>query len=212
MKKTKKILLGLAIIASVFIFSGCGSEDNAQVAGTQTQSADATEVNQKLAELAITTGPTDAKVTIIEASDFECPACRHWAPEFDKTVQKYVDKVKFGYIPFPLSYHESAMPAALAVEAAAKQGKGWEMFTKLFEGEALDLGKIDTTAKDLGLDMDKFNADKDSQEVKDKIEKAKTLLTDLNLQGTPTYYINGQEYSGTPTLDALSIEIDKLLK
>jgi len=214
------------LIISIFVFSlllilpgaGCGSDkgENPQVlSGTTSASSSPvnTEANNKrLLEYAITTGPKDTTVTIIEASDFECPACRSIQPEFAKVIEKYRDRVQFGYVAFPLSYHKSALPAALAVEAAQQQGKGWEMYEKFFEGSTFDESKIDQIAKDLGLDMDKFNTDKASDTTKAKIDGSMNLLETLNLQGTPTFYVNGTEFNGNPTFSGFEAEIKKLLK
>mgnify|MGYP000903935182 CR=1 FL=1 len=216
------------IIVSFFVLSlaltlsgaGCNTNNNANATNNTTNvsatavassTANSEESNKKLLEYAITTGPKDSKVTIIEASDFQCPACRSIQPNFKQVVEKYRDQVQFGYVPYPLSYHENALPAAKAVEAAQIQGKGWEMYEKLFEGDSLDITKIDQVAKDLGLDMDKFNSDKDSTDVANKITNVQALLDNLNLQGTPTFYINGVEFTGNPTLAGFETQIKQLL-
>lgn len=220
-KKIMICILATAVI-SVFMGAGCGEtttpqdSGNQQVLGGATTSAPSVtmapaEANKKLLELAITTGPKDSTATIIEASDFECPACRSIQPEFAQTIEKYRDRVQFGYVPFPLSYHKNAMPAALTVAAAQLQGKGWEMYERFFEGSSFDVSKIDQVAKDLNLDMDKFNSDKDSAEIKAKVDQSIQLLESLNLQGTPTFYINGVEFTGRPSFVGFESEIKKLL-
>lgn len=215
----KKLTITLVCLVGIMslINVGCanstqvGSNKNTSTAQSTKEPVSNEKANDKLYEMAIKTGSDDSKVTIIEASDVECPACRSIHPEFKKVVEEYKDKVRFGYVPYPLSYHEDAMPGALAIEAANLQGKGWEMHEALFDADSYDASIIEEKAKEIGLDMDKFNSDKDSQELKDKIDEAMQFLNDLELQGTPTFYINGVEYQGTPYYANLSAEIEERL-
>lgn len=217
----KNLIVSFFILSLILTFTGAGCNTNnntttsttapVSTVPTAATTVNGEENNKSLLEYAITTGPKDSKVTIIEASDFQCPACRSIQPNFKQAIDKYRDQVQFGYVAYPLSYHENALPAAKAVEAAQIQGKGWEMYEKLFEGSELDMTKIEQVAKDLGLDIDKFNSDRASTEVESKINNAKALLETLNLQGTPTFYINGVEFTGNPTLAGFETQIKKLL-
>lgn len=81
---------------------------------------------------AIWKGNADAKVTLVEFSDFECPFCAKFYATADQIIKNYGDKIKFTYRHFPLSFHASAQKAAEAFECAKDQGKGWEMYDKLF--------------------------------------------------------------------------------
>lgn len=215
MKNAFKIL-GLILVV-VFI-SGCAKTTEIKNTDTTKNNTQKTsnpvsndKANDKLYELAIKTGTEDSKLTIIEASDLECPACRAVHPEFKKTVEKYKDKVRFGHVPYPLSYHKEALPGALAVVAADMQGRGWDMHEALFDADKYSESIIEEKAKEIGLDMDKFNTDKDSEEVKSKIDEGMEFLNELELQGTPTFYINGVEYQGSPYFDSMSAEIEKRL-
>lgn len=217
MKKYIFILVPVIIIF-LALFLGCNnnqSSSNEKVKNNQTTQTETKVSNEyakeQLLDLAITVGLKDANMVIIEASDFECPACRSIHPEFKKTVEKYKDKIMFGYIPYPLSYHPNAMNAALAVEAANIQNKGWEMYELLFEGQNFNPDIIETRAQELGLDINKFNQDRESEEAKSQIEKSRQLLNELGLQGTPTFYINGNEYQNSPTFANLSAEIEERL-
>jgi len=211
----KKYYLILTLIVLVFTFTGAGCNKNettstSSTTSTQSQTYSASEANKKLLEYAIVSGPKDSKVTIIEASDFECPACRHWSVKFKPVIDKYIDKIQFGYIAFPLNYHEYAMPAALAVEAAAKQSKGWELFNSLFEGQTIDQATIDAKVNALGLNMDEYNKDIASEELKTKIKNGMDLLSELGLEGTPTFYINGTPVTFNPTAENFEVEINKI--
>ena len=219
MEKNNLMILSTALFLSIMIFTGanCSNSDSANTNGKvknaqdtiKTNKLSAEKANEELAKLAITIGPEDAKTTIIEASDLECPACKSTHTEFAKTVDKYKDSVKFGYLPYPLSYHPNALLAAYAIEAANLQEKGWEMHDKLFEAQTLDENSINTLAQELELNMDQFKIDIDSDTVKQKINDSKALLDELGLTGTPTFYINGIEYQRSPSFANLSIEIEK---
>jgi len=106
--------------------------------------------------------------------------------------------VKFVVRYFPLPGHKNSMTAASAVEAAGKQGKYWEMHDVVFENQR-DWGEkqiatpviFEGYAKQLGLDLTKFQQDVISQEVKSRIERDKNTGTTLGIQGTPTFFLNG---------------------
>lgn len=211
----KKIsLLNLLIILLMAIaLTGCNNNSQNTISKEQTeQKGFNTNVNEKLAKLSINTGHKDSKITIIEASDFECPACRSIHKEFKKTVEKYKDSVNFGYIAFPLSYHKNALAAACAVEAANLQEKGWEMHEKLFEQTDLSDEGLKNAANELNLDIEKWENDRNSEQVKNRIQDSINLLNDLNIQGTPTFYINGGEYTGNPSLTNFEKEINNIIK
>lgn len=99
-------------------------------------------------------GNKDAKVTIVEFSDFECPYCQRFVPSIDQLLEEYGTKVRFVYMSFPLSFHPNAQKASEAYQCAKAQGKGWEMHDKLYElGEAsqLSIDSYKKTANELGL-------------------------------------------------------------
>jgi protein-disulfide isomerase len=212
----KNILLVLSIITTAIILTGCIEENSTQnnIAGQSTTNQNVVNVDnpsEQLLKYAITTGPQDSAVSIIVASDFECPACRSTHQEFKKTIEEYYDQVQFGYIAYPLSYHPDALTGAKAVEAAQLQGKGWEMFERLFEDDVFDVTKIELFANELDIDMDQFDKDMSSQEVENKINQSMKLLNQLNLTGTPTYYINGVEFTKSITKQNLSQAINEKL-
>ena len=103
---------------------------------------------------AVWLGNEDAKVTIVEFSDFECPYCLRFAPTIKQIVQEYGDKIKFTYRHFPLSFHPNAQKAAEAYECAKDQGMAFEMHDKLFElqGQSqLGIAGYKRVASELGL-------------------------------------------------------------
>ena len=101
-----------------------------------------------------------APVTIVEFSDFQCPYCGAAHPELARLLREFDGQVKLVFKYFPLSAHERAMPAARAAEAAARQGKFWEMHDLLFEHQhELEDADCERYASALGLDMERFKAD-----------------------------------------------------
>lgn len=99
-------------------------------------------------------GNEDAKVSLIEFSDFECPYCARFASTIEQIVNEYKDKIKFTYRHFPLSFHASAQKAAEAFECAKDQDKTWELYAKMFElsgASQLNLENIKKAAGEIGL-------------------------------------------------------------
>lgn len=145
-------------------------------------------------------GPKDAKLTIIEYSDFQCPYCKQTSEAIDALFKDYPDDVRVIFRSFPLnSIHPNASLASQAAEAAGLQGKFWEMHTKLFGNQETwsPMGTEDftawltTTAKELELNVDQFTTDLTSEAVVQKVTEATNKATEIGLGGTPTLFING---------------------
>ncbi len=142
-------------------------------------------------------GPADAAITIIEWADFECPHCGMAAPVLHKTVEEpeFKPKTRFVFKNYPLPSHEHADPAARAAVAAQNQGKFWEMHDQLFtHQEQLTNQEIEGFAKKLGLDLEKFKTDWNSNDTKDKVAKDKEAGTKAGITGTPSIFINGRKF------------------
>jgi protein-disulfide isomerase len=149
-------------------------------------------------------GPADAKITLVEFSDFECPYCSAAVKQVDIVMAAYPKDIKLIYKQFPLSMHPHAEIAAEASLAAREQGKFWEMYDLLFKNfRQLSRPSIMAMAKELGLDMDKFTADLDSGKYKAVVEKDLADGETAGVYGTPSFYINGKQYNGEVTLAAL---------
>lgn len=139
-------------------------------------------------------GPRDAKVSLIEFSDFQCPACGAAKPVVDQVVEKYKDKMVFGYRHFPLPQHQFGFKAAEAAEAAGEQGKFWQMYEYLFANQAqLTNEFILTSGKSVGLDEQKFQDALNSGKFKDKVSKDLTDGKKLGVNSTPTFFLNGKK-------------------
>ena len=138
-------------------------------------------------------GAPMAPVTIVEFSDFQCPYCGAAHPELARLLREFEGQVKLIFKYFPLSAHERAMPAARAAEAAARQGKFWEMHDLLFEHQqALEDADLERYASMLGLDVARFKTDLGSAEVQARIDADRQEGEKLAIAGTPTVYINGR--------------------
>lgn len=140
------------------------------------------------------TGP----VTIVEFSDFQCPACLAVQDPLKQILKKYEGKVEFVYRYFPLtSIHKNAQISAQAAEAAGLQGKFWEMHDLLFskqkewEGMTDPKERLAEYAEQAGMDKDKFASELESQGVKDAVAKDLLDATRYSLSGTPTFFVNG---------------------
>ncbi|HEX7456082.1 MAG TPA: thioredoxin domain-containing protein [Candidatus Nanoarchaeia archaeon] len=158
-------------------------------------------------------GSRDAKVTIVEFSDFQCPACRAAHSIVKEVTAEYGDRILFVYRHFPIvSSHPNALGAAEAAEAAGEQGKYWGYHDILFENqENLKKEDLQKYAKKLGLDMDKFGEALDTGKFKDKVRADIDDAQKLGVRATPTFFINGERYQGVIELDKFKSLIDREL-
>jgi protein-disulfide isomerase len=149
-------------------------------------------------------GPADARITLVEFSDFECPFCSAAVKQVDIVMAAYPKDVKLIYKQFPLSMHPHAQFAAEASLAAREQGKFWEMYELLFKNfQRLSRANVMLWAKQAGLDVAKFQADIDSRKFKAVVDKDLADGEAVGVYGTPAFYINGKQYNGDVSLAAL---------
>ncbi|MBI4058510.1 DsbA family protein [Candidatus Gottesmanbacteria bacterium] len=141
-----------------------------------------------------TKGPQNPRVTLVEFSDFECPACGTAFPVVKSVVEKYQNDVKFVYRHFPLDQHTNARLAAEAGEAAGAQGKFWEMHDTLFKNQTnLSRESINGMGLELKLDMEKFTKELDQGTYKDKVQADIDDGAQLGVDATPTFFLNGKK-------------------
>jgi len=165
-------------------------------------------------ESAYTIGNKDAKVRIVEFSDFKCPACAMAAPYATEAVKSYNGDVSLSYrhYPLPIQGHEMAEPAAKAAEAAGKQGRFWEMEELLFKNQgSLGDETFKKLAGDLKLDIAKFEADRNSEEIANIIKQDLKDVETLGINSTPTFFVNGEKIVGGQTAEGWKVIIDKKL-
>jgi protein-disulfide isomerase len=158
-------------------------------------------------------GPKNAKVTIIEFSDFQCPFCSRVVPTLKKIHEEYGDKVRVVWMNLPLPFHDKAMPAALAAMAAHEQGKFWEYHDKLFGNQqAIAPADLEKYAQELGLDAAKVKAAVESGKYKKQIAQDMEVASRFGARGTPTFFINGKLFRGAQPFEAFKAMIDGELK
>lgn len=138
-------------------------------------------------------GPENAPVTLTVFSDFQCPYCSRLVTFIDDLVAKNPGRLRVVFKQFPLRMHNMALPAALASLAAREQGKFWPMHDLLFASfNQLSEEKIRAIAREIGLDMARFDRDRDSQKLRDEVLRDQALGQQAGVQGTPTVFLNGK--------------------
>jgi len=159
-------------------------------------------------------GNSEAKVVLVEYSDFQCPACSQFAPYINDILEEHGDNLRFEYRHFPLiNIHPQAVPAAKAAEAAGVQGKFFEMHDKLFENQSVwtkssnPNGLFNQYAQEIGLDMDLFKRHLGSSVIADAINKSFNEARDRGFTGTPTLLLNDKEMEFT-TFDEFRSQIE----
>jgi protein-disulfide isomerase len=149
-------------------------------------------------------GNPNAKITLVEFADYECPHCRRFQPVLRQIIDEFHDNVKLYFKHYPLPQHTNARLAAEAAVAAQKQGKFWQFQDKLWDKQdELGPAEIEKVAKETGLDVAKFRADLASEAVKARVQKDRADGAAAGLQATPTLYIDGREYTDGRDTDSL---------
>ncbi|MBR3377803.1 thioredoxin domain-containing protein, partial [Candidatus Saccharibacteria bacterium] len=167
-------------------------------------------------------GKRDSEVLVIEYADPQCPGCATLMPKMDSIYKKYKDKVAFIYRHYTIAGHQNARSAAIAAEAAGKQGYFWEMISELFDDRT---GWIMETKEDKLADVyanifkeasnNKGNVTQFKKDLKDsnlgkKVDHDKTLGTKDNLSATPTVIVNGEEVNFYSTTNAQKVIEDAI--
>lgn len=150
-------------------------------------------------------GNAAALATLVEYGDFECSHCGEAYTVIKEVQKKLGEKLRFVFRNFPLSEsHPHAAHAALAAEAAAKQGKYWEMHDMIFENQnALEDENLLFYAQKLNLNVDQFKKDMFSEEIEKKVENDFKSGVRSGVNGTPTLYINGKRFDEPCEVDII---------
>jgi protein-disulfide isomerase len=163
-------------------------------------------------------GNLTSSVVLIEYSDFQCPACKSYEPILSSVYDAYKDKVAFVYRSYPLTQiHEHARAAALAAEAADKQGQFWAYHQLLFDRQNSwsqttdEQGTFTAYAKELGLNTDQFVSDMQSTAVADRLKQQIDFGNSSNVNGTPTFFLDGKLIQNPRTEQELQQELDTAL-
>ncbi|MEV0393706.1 DsbA family protein [Polymorphospora rubra] len=160
----------------------------------------------------------DGKTTVVEFLDFECESCLAAYPGVEQLRAEYGDRITYVVRYFPIASHPNAYNAAYAAEAAARQGRFEQMYKKLFDTQTTwghnqqsQASVFEGYAEELGLDVTRFRADVASAEVADRIEADAADGQALGVQGTPTFFIDGERFDGRPDYNGLKTAIDASL-
>jgi protein-disulfide isomerase len=157
-------------------------------------------------------GPSDAAVTIVVFSDFECPFCGRVVPTLKDLEKQYGKKLRVVWRNQPLPFHQNAGPAANAAMEAFEQGKStkfWAMHDKLFENRsALTAADLEKYAKELGLDGAKVKSAVETKKHDKTIQADQALASEVGARGTPTFFINGRPLRGAQPIEEFKKVID----
>ena len=152
-------------------------------------------------------GPTDALVTVVNYGDYQSSDCQHRHGVLEKMFDELLDRVRFVYRHFPLvKVHPQALRAAEAAEAAAAQDKFWEMHRQLYKHpEKLEDKHLHRYARDIGLDLKRFDCEMADSIYRDQILKDYRNSMIYGITGAPTTFVNGELYakSGAELLEAV---------
>lgn len=158
-------------------------------------------------------GPADAKVTIVEFSDFECPFCSRGKAVMDEVLKKYEGKVRLVFRQYPLSFHSHAKKAAEAALCADAQGKFWPMHDALFaDQKGLEISALKRKARALSLDDAAFASCLDGGSKAEAVAEDMAAAQKVGVTGTPAFFINGVMLSGAMPFEEFERIIDAELQ
>lgn len=156
------------------------------------------ELPEPVTDLDWSLGSTTSSTVLVEYSDFQCPSCGLYFPLLEKLVKDHGSEFRFVYRHFPLPQHKNAVPAALASEAAGKQGKFWEMHSMLFTNQSAweeidDTSAVfDAYAAKIGISVPQFKTDLSDPALVKKVNDAFTTARRAGIPGTPALFLNGK--------------------
>lgn len=162
-------------------------------------------------------GAADAPVTLVEYTDFQCPACGAYYPILEQLSKDLDGKLKIVIRHYPLiQIHKNALAGSRAAEAAGRQGKFWGMYDLLYTNQAEWSAAGDpmisifpSYAGRIGLDMEKFRQDMADTSLDDKINRDRETGNTLKLTGTPSFFLNGKKLDNPASLEAFKAAVDK---
>jgi protein-disulfide isomerase len=157
-------------------------------------------------------GIPNAPVTIVEFADYECPYCQQVQPALDKLEAEYKGKIAFAFKDLPLPMHPHAQKAAEAAHCAGAQGKYWEYHDQLFQTKQLEIPQLKESAAAIKLDTKAFNECLEGGKQLEEIKASSAEAVALQLQGTPSFFINGRFFSGGLSYEDLRRVIDEEMK
>lgn len=158
------------------------------------------------------TGPENAPVTIIQFADYQCSYCGSAQETMDQVMKTYDGKVRFVFRDFPLDFHESATPAAVAANCAIPQGKFWNMHGAIMKNQqALSDADFNRLAEEFGIDRGKWDACRKDPAMKAEVDKDMRDGAALGVTGTPAFFVNGIFLNGAQPYSKFQAIIDREL-
>jgi protein-disulfide isomerase len=217
MSNEVKLLIGIGaatlaiVIGAAFFVGGSSSptQESAKLTEEQMKKLVPADSHQK--------GNKDAKVTLVEFGDFQCPACGMAHPVVNQLIEDYKDQINFVYREYPLASHQNARVAAHAAEAAGAQGKFFEMYDALFQNQKewseskSPMEQFESYAQNIGLDVEQFKKDVSDKKYEDKINRDISDGNTVGVRATPTFFLNGEEIRGGLPYDSFKAKIDEAL-
>ncbi|MGV3625011.1 MAG: thioredoxin domain-containing protein [Archangium sp.] len=158
-------------------------------------------------------GPANAKVTVVLFSEAECSFCIQAHGVLRELMKQYEGRVRFVYKHHPLAFHAGARPAAIALQAAAAQGRFWDMLNVTYDAPVSpETGLYDSQARSLGLDLQRYRRDVEAPATAAAVDADSAQAAKLGLKGVPAWIINGREIVGHRPLDFMREAIDAELE
>ncbi|RJQ37122.1 hypothetical protein C4552_01255 [Candidatus Parcubacteria bacterium] len=208
MSKSSIAILGVVVLAAAgLVYLGIAA-DGGPAAGGQAAIMTA-EDHVK--------GNREAMVVLVEYSDFQCPACAAYYPLVKKIAEDYANDVAIVYRHFPLQQHRQAVAAAQAAEAAANQGRFWEMHDMLFEHQGEWSGNANAAelfagyAAAIGLDGDQYRRDVEASAGRDRAQEDFQSGRAAGVNATPTFFLNGQRIVGPQSYSEFAALLDEAI-
>ncbi len=158
-------------------------------------------------------GPANAKVTIVEFSDFQCPFCAKAVGEANNVLARFPKDVRLVFKQYPLDTHSQAALAAETALSAQAQGKFWELHDKMYANfRSITRDRIFVWAKEIGLDTNKLRADLDSHKYAARVNSEEQQGETAGVEGTPTFFIDGKRLNATFEVQTVAPLIQAELK
>lgn len=156
--------------------------------------------------------PANVNVTILEVADFQCPYCGSDEPIVLSVLKEYAGKVRLEFLNFPLPEHQYAEKAAESFECAVDQGREWQMYNIMYQNQGnLSIDSLKRYAVQAGLNATLFNACLDSGAKAGIVQQQAQQSQNLGVQGTPTFFINGEMLEGYQSQSSFESVINKIL-
>ncbi|MGO2660355.1 DsbA family protein [Mycetocola reblochoni] len=216
--RLRRGLVAAAALVTIAALSGCSPASDSAPSGAATATTGAAvDQTALLGDDPATLSPSlDAPVTLVEFADYQCPPCGMVSGTMTDLAEKYPDELTVVIRNFPLAeIHANATVAAHAAEAARLQGSFPEMYKALFTGQdewsdldqAAAEGVFEGYAEDIGLDVDRFNADRAGDEIATLVDADLADGAAVGVAGTPTLFLDGQQLE-ISSLDELTQAVE----